>query len=341
MSFDPSTNAANLAALQARCDYQQFVVSVSTTQLLQSQHPNQAQFIVTTQGPNVAISFTAVYHKVKFTQVPLICATSQQAAGTAAVLNDAQNILNLFDLRADFDGATPFLLITPPPPMSAWLPTSRAGLLAWWRSDLGITLNSGNVAMWADQSGNGHNLSQATGSVQPAYNSSGGPGGRPSITYGGAQTLITFTAICAGTSPRSVFIQMSNSASPSTSSFDILRFGLSNPALTIRYDNYTGLGDLTSSDGSFNNTGTYTADSAPHLITLTHTAGTVDPYYVDGVSVSSGPNVSTNDTATAGFQVSPSATFQGQVNEIFIYSDIVSPTDMATALAYQHAFWGF
>ena len=178
------------------------------------------------------------------------------------------------------NGLGPFLLITPPPPASAWLPTSRAGLLAWWRSDLGITLNSGNVSMWADQSGNGHALTQATGSAQPAYNVSGGPGGKPSITYAGAQTLTTLTAICAGTSPRSVFIQMSNSASPSTSSFDILRFGLGNPALTIRYDNYTGLGDLTTADGSFNNTGSYTADNAPHLITVTHTSGTIDPYYM-------------------------------------------------------------
>jgi hypothetical protein len=39
----------------------------------------------------------------------------------------------------------------------------------WLRSDLGITQSSGLVSAWADQSGNGWNVSQATVGYRPAY----------------------------------------------------------------------------------------------------------------------------------------------------------------------------
>lgn len=41
-------------------------------------------------------------------------------------------------------------------------------MLQWVRADLGITIGTG-VSAWADQSGNGHHFSQATGSAQPTY----------------------------------------------------------------------------------------------------------------------------------------------------------------------------
>lgn len=56
------------------------------------------------------------------------------------------------------------------------------GPFVWLRSDLGITLNSTTVAAWADQSGNGHNVSQGTGANQPTYNASDANyNGRPSL----------------------------------------------------------------------------------------------------------------------------------------------------------------
>jgi hypothetical protein len=58
-------------------------------------------------------------------------------------------------------------------------------VVAWWRSDLGITLNGGNVSAWADQSGNGHNLAQGTAGLQPAYDATGGPNGRPKLDFTG------------------------------------------------------------------------------------------------------------------------------------------------------------
>lgn len=52
------------------------------------------------------------------------------------------------------------------------LPTQVSGLLAWYRGDLGITLNGSNVSSWEDQSGNGFTLVQGTANKQPAYTAS-------------------------------------------------------------------------------------------------------------------------------------------------------------------------
>lgn len=44
-----------------------------------------------------------------------------------------------------------------------------SGLFAWWRGDLGITLNGSNVSAAADQSGNGKHVTQATAANQPPF----------------------------------------------------------------------------------------------------------------------------------------------------------------------------
>lgn len=48
-------------------------------------------------------------------------------------------------------------------------PSSISGLDGWWRADAGITLTSGRVSQWNDQTSNAYNLTQATAANQPAY----------------------------------------------------------------------------------------------------------------------------------------------------------------------------
>jgi hypothetical protein len=69
---------------------------------------------------------------------------------------------------ADFD----VMLVPENNVMSAFLPTSLAGLLLWTRADQGITIGTG-VAQWNDLSGSGdanRNFVQATASMQPVLN---------------------------------------------------------------------------------------------------------------------------------------------------------------------------
>lgn len=53
------------------------------------------------------------------------------------------------------------------------LPSQIGSVAAWYRYGQGITQAGGFASAWADQSGNGRNLTQGTGAAQPAVNADG------------------------------------------------------------------------------------------------------------------------------------------------------------------------
>jgi hypothetical protein len=68
----------------------------------------------------------------------------------------------------------------------------------WLRSDLGVT--TGATFTWADQSGIGNNVVQATAINQPTLSATGGPRSLPAIVYaGGTQNLVSTNTITAST----------------------------------------------------------------------------------------------------------------------------------------------
>lgn len=70
-----------------------------------------------------------------------------------------------------------------------------ADLIAWYRADLGITLNGSDVSQWDDQSGNGNNLVQATAANQPFYDTSGSS---PKLTFDGVTELMATSTFSGG-----------------------------------------------------------------------------------------------------------------------------------------------
>ncbi len=62
-------------------------------------------------------------------------------------------------------------------------PSDIAGLAAWYRADLGITIATG-VSQWNDLSGNGRHLIQASGTLQPLV-TQGASNGLPGVTSDG------------------------------------------------------------------------------------------------------------------------------------------------------------
>jgi hypothetical protein len=67
--------------------------------------------------------------------------------------------------------------------VALWTPLSMSGVVLWLRSDMGITLAGTKVSGWADQSGNGHDVAQATDGNRPEYNTAGPI---PSLDFVGA-----------------------------------------------------------------------------------------------------------------------------------------------------------
>lgn len=81
---------------------------------------------------------------------------------------------------------------------SFMVPTQLAGCMTWLRADLGVTLSSGNVTTWADQSGKGNDAVAPAGR-EPAYNVGGHQiNGQPTLffdpTVVGAEKLLQLPA---------------------------------------------------------------------------------------------------------------------------------------------------
>lgn len=106
MNFDPSTVAAQLAALQARCDFQQFSVTITTTKQTSDGHPFQGFFTPTT-NTIVALQWNGVYRGLPRTQPPLFADSNRQSQAEAALLAAAADFLNQLDLQAVALGDNP------------------------------------------------------------------------------------------------------------------------------------------------------------------------------------------------------------------------------------------
>lgn len=74
---------------------------------------------------------------------------------------------------------------------ASFTPKSIATIRAWYRADLGVTLNGSTVSAWADQSGNAYNLTQSTAGQQPLYSASDAAwSNKPSIAFDGVDDVL-------------------------------------------------------------------------------------------------------------------------------------------------------
>lgn len=82
-------------------------------------------------------------------------------------------------------------------------PRLLPNLALWVRGDMGITIGTG-VSAWADQSGNGNHLTQATGAKQPLFVASAA-NGRPGVRFDTSGTQFLATGAITLNQPENVF----------------------------------------------------------------------------------------------------------------------------------------
>lgn len=217
----------------------------------------------------------------------------------------------------------------------AFKPTDVAGCSVWYRPDSNvITLNTGKVSAWADQSGTGDvnkNLSQATTTKQPVYTAADASyNNKPTLTFNSTNltTLVSGTFAAAISQPCSVYLVgnfgpaapqiafSSNSASPIYVMQDVIQ------AFVEIYAGST----LESTTGLV---------QTPLVIGAEYN-GASSAVYVNAITAQATGNTGADTIPgiTLGSSFSAADFFNGKIAEVIVYNKILAAADRAKVLKY-------
>lgn len=217
------------------------------------------------------------------------------------------------------------------------------GLKFWVKADAGVTKDSNNyVSAWADQSGNGYDVSQATSSNQPLYVASV-LNGKPVIRFAGDRTansdaLDRSSISMSGATGMSILVVGKITTTEFFGTFvaygnDNDVFHLDEYSSTTRWSGINNIPSPNSMGSSFKILETAFVDSADS-VTL----------YEGGTSVATG--TCTNSLLSSGFLTIGGAKYyfgvynwantalNGDIAEILIYDHALSSADRTTAVNY-------
>lgn len=217
-------------------------------------------------------------------------------------------------------------------------PADLTGIFAWFDAELGITESGGAISAWADQSGNGNDLSQSTAGLKPQYTAAAfGADHAVTFTPDDALALAAKHTHPAGYSWECV-VKFTSADSTSTYGGDapLTVFGDSTSGVyngagfsagTARHMQY--IGSWTATDG----TTTTLNDDAPHHVVYTHShdVGATVKVYVDGTLETSAAvnyNVAQNGVENIGSGYSHQDGFDGGVAQAIICDGVLSSTDV-------------
>jgi hypothetical protein len=224
-------------------------------------------------------------------------------------------------------------------PFSYFLPTQVAGCMLWLRGDLGITIGAG-VSSWADQSGQGNNATQGTGTKQPAYSSSGGSNAQPAITFNGTSDYLSGSGTPLGGSATLFAVLKYASTAGTTVPWSFggtgTGFGFTTGVGVAAAREISGWGFGTESDG------TATTNWETWSATIANAA---QAFRVNGTAVSLPGSVgitAPSATWTIGCFLAGLDLWSGSFAELIAYNSILSATDIARVESYlrgRYATW--
>lgn len=230
-------------------------------------------------------------------------------------------------------------------------PDEFANLWGWWQADAGITKDGSDlVSNWADQSGNGRDLVQATGANQPTWIDAQ-QNGLPSIDFDGTASFMQVSSgvPATGANTRCIIAVIIN---PTISASDIYQhvchYGQANAGLaygaTIR--SYTpqttnpGPGNHYWGSG-FGNVDAYSS-GLDSVLTLWYD-GTDDHMRLNGTEYASKTVALNTDSSVpfiVGRRITAGEYYDGGIGELVVYSTAPSVTDIALIEAALMTRWG-
>jgi hypothetical protein len=226
------------------------------------------------------------------------------------------------------------LIATYQPAPSGAVDPPATGLLARWRADLGVTLTSSAVSTWADQSGNGRNLTQGTAGNRPTV-TAGAINGHPAIAFTTDQFLENlsfnlsqpFSVVCV--------------ARPDTADTtwhvivgDATGFTYTNFAWDAQYSGGGTTGSWTIYAGSTLNDTSYVSPGSWSWA-IGNIDGSSSTIYQNGTLRASGDGGSLGTTGVyVSKLVDALGGFGGLIAEILIYDHVLSGTERTTLASY-------
>lgn len=229
-------------------------------------------------------------------------------------------------------------------------------LLAWFKGDTGVTLSGSDVTVWADQSGNGYDLTPTGGDDKPTLATgvlNGLPGLLFDTTNGNAQ-LVNTSAVMANNGPFyvvAVVLPETPTVGPQAGGFVAGGPVLYPNTPTLNF--YPTFGDYGGqtwvTGGNQSSAPTTIASGTPNLVEWGSTGypGTFSCYQ-DGTDLSpfTGGTATAPDSGTGiivgsdgGF--TGNGSFSGYILELFIYSAAPSAPELAALRGYVQARYAF
>lgn len=227
----------------------------------------------------------------------------------------------------------------------------KTGLALWLKADAGVTLTSGKVSTWADQSGNGNDATQGSGALRPTLNSSS-IGGQQGITFAGGQFLQSTFTLGAAMQRIVVFkisslpatnafysLMTNNSGSNTVSDLDLFNGG--------GYAPYTFANDYTFIAGGVGIADVI--DTNPHVFEQSYNGGdnTDAASYsaaLDGASkpiiASSALGRAGSNPSTIGARSDGTFAYVGDVCEVMDFTAVLGTDALAIVRTYLQAKYG-
>lgn len=234
-------------------------------------------------------------------------------------------------------------------------PNAIAGLLAWWKSDAGITLVSGAVDSWADQSGNSHTASAAASTNRPAYSTV--INGKTVLTFDGSSDYLTANALATHLNGNDTPFTVMFSAKPTTTSpaTNMILFapGQSTSVNYFHIVGYRTTGYIISQRRAVNSGDQVIVDSSPTSYTTTMAVvsmvftGTAVSIYINGTVVVNNVAMNVGSMASNFNRVGIGALvrsavenyFSGDLGEVIVYNSAISTTDRSAVEFYLKSRW--
>lgn len=230
-------------------------------------------------------------------------------------------------------------------------PLRTPGLVAWYRSDLGITVTGAGVSAWADQSGNGNHAVQGTDALRPPYVASGGGNNRPYLNFGGAHAVAAPDAASLDMASEVAMLAVCKSGAVALATLvskgrEAVNF---NYALMHQYSAAGSIDALYNSGHKTPGPGTWPnfAAASPSIAVVNQRNDTGNTeFYVDGtkLTTTSAALVVGAQSLHIGATLDGAGSYQwfftGQLYEIAVWNRCLTDREAAFLLDYKRAMYG-